>query len=91
MIEFPELVELRASQEEDPQLLLLGIEILGNKIYAPGYITLGDAIPEGVVFQWEQWEFKLGESLPAKKACIVPLQLDKPIELEITKWPQTKS
>lgn len=89
-MELPELVELRKEADAPPQLLLLGAEILGNKVYAPGYITLEEAVSASQEFEWEGWIFRVTEDLPSKTAAIVPLFLQDPIELEIVKWP-TKS
>lgn len=89
-MELPELMELRLEAEAPPQLLLLGAEILGSKIYSSGYITPEGEIPANQEFIWEEWKFRTTEQLPGKTAAIIPLFLQSPIELEIVKWP-TKS
>lgn len=90
MSSFPEMMELRISSDDEPQLLMLGADLMGDKVYAYGYITPKVGVPSGTILSWEEWQFKLGEDLPEARVALVPLHLDTPLRMEIVKWP-TKS
>lgn len=83
------MMELRVAPNDFPQLLILGTELEGNEIHAFGYVTTKEAVSAQTEFEWEGWQFKLLEDLPEAHVALIPIHREKPVRLEILKWPQT--
>lgn len=88
---FPEMMELRKIKSGDPQLIILGAELSGNKVQAQGFISL-EPIRKGRRFWFDRWRFEVKEALPDKTVAIYPSTMTRTFELEIIQWPHmTKS
>jgi len=83
---FPEMMELRRQKTKPPQLVILGSELMDDRILAYGFIST-EPIRKGRRFWFEKWRVEVTEALPSNTAAIFPVTMQRPLELEIIKWP----